>query len=174
MVAPRFASRSSILIDLQDRRYMCQVSRCDASSSMAVMALSASVSRTCRSAVATWLSRNRPCDRLLHKSFENTPLSASCGTPSANPVPVIASGVDDQLPQVLIPPPSCDASMSGAVSQFRCFVSVTVLVDSRSQFVKKVIILVFLRLRSFEMLFLKFWEQGPFRLARKRVLPRPE
>ena len=52
------------------------------------------------SAVATWFSRSRPCDRLLHKSSENSPLSASGGTPSANSVPGSASGMDDQLPLV--------------------------------------------------------------------------
>ena len=52
------------------------------------------------SAVATWFSRSRPCNRLLHKSSENSPLSASGRTPSANSVPGSASGMDDQLPLV--------------------------------------------------------------------------
>ena len=50
------------------------------------------------SAFATWFSRSRPCDRLLHKSSENSPLSASGRTPSANSVPGSASGMDDQFP----------------------------------------------------------------------------
>ena len=40
------------------------------------------------------------CDRLLHKSSENSPLSASGEMPSANSIPGCASGVDDQIPLV--------------------------------------------------------------------------
>ena len=61
---------------------------------------SRSAPRTHRSAVGIWFSRSRPYDRLLHKSSENSPLSASGRTPSANSVPGSASGMDDQLPLV--------------------------------------------------------------------------
>ena len=71
------------------------------------------------SRVDEWFSRSRPCDRLLHKSSENSPLSASNETPSVNSIPDSASGVGDQLPLVFIPPSVRDARVSGA----GCFVS---------------------------------------------------
>ena len=107
VVAPRFASRSSILIEPPGRSYMCQASRCDASSSRAVMAFLASgpdqshgltVVRCCG-----MVFPKPTCDRLLHKSSENSPLSALDGMPLANSIPGSASGVDDQLPLVSFP-----------------------------------------------------------------------
>ena len=63
---------------------------------------------------ATWFSRCRPYDRLLHKTSGNSPPSASGEMPSANFVPSSASGVDDQLLPVFIPPSDRDARASVA------------------------------------------------------------
>ena len=86
------------------RSYMCQASRCGASSSRAVMAFLASgpdQSQGLRLVRCCEMVFPKPiCDRLLHKSSENSPLSASARTPSANSVPDSASGMDDQLPLV--------------------------------------------------------------------------
>ena len=80
---------------------------------------SGSVPRTRRSVVAAWFPRSRPYDRLLHKSSENSPPSASGGTTSANTVPGSSSGVADHLLMVFIPLSGLHACVSGT----GCFAS---------------------------------------------------